>query len=339
LHADARGQWPASAASERDGLAWGGLAWSADSTNVEEVEGEEVEGHDEVEVGILRLRPRCKFQLGFINKTSKEFPEGYDLMKTHVRARTIAASGVFSSVVLATVSSAVFAAPINHGTFVGATVQYIDVTEDSATDPVPAGGIFGAPTVTGDSMDFDPNNFAATATGANGTDTTDVNLKFNIESLGSNVINTVMFSESGDVSLSGFSNDAFASVKANVHMEIYEVNGNPVTEINLPPQAMIFTPNNGEYQLSSLGGPNFGSSWTGKLLVSLAPYLNAGEFATGVSVSLDNTLVALSQDGTTSFIQKKDTDAVTITTNIPEPTTSAIALIASLSLVAVSRRK
>src|SRR3954447_22415759 len=66
-------------------------------------------------------------------------------------------------------------APINYGNFAGATVTYTQVTEDanSAGDNPP---LFGPPTVSGDSIDFDPVGFnAANANG--GADLTDGNLK------------------------------------------------------------------------------------------------------------------------------------------------------------------
>src|SRR5215510_6970817 len=53
-----------------------------------------------------------------------------------------------------------YAASINYGSFPGATVMYTDVTESSVTDPVP---LFGAPVVSGDSIDFTPVNFAASS--------------------------------------------------------------------------------------------------------------------------------------------------------------------------------
>src|SRR3972149_755246 len=63
------------------------------------------------------------------------------------------------------------AAPINYGSFMGNTVTYVDVTENSATDPQyfppvvfppnPAAGLSGKPVVGGDSLDFMPINFFA----------------------------------------------------------------------------------------------------------------------------------------------------------------------------------
>src|SRR5688500_9104212 len=49
----------------------------------------------------------------------------------------------------------VSAAPINYGDFVGSTVTYRMVTEDSGTDTVPP-CMYCAPTVGGDTLNFNP---------------------------------------------------------------------------------------------------------------------------------------------------------------------------------------
>jgi MYXO-CTERM domain-containing protein len=50
---------------------------------------------------------------------------------------------------------------------------------------------------------------------------------------------------------------------------------------------------------------------------------------TKVNVSLDNTLSAASQQGTSAFIQKKDADGLIITVDIvPEPSSAVVGLLA-----------
>ena len=57
----------------------------------------------------------------------------------------------------------------------GTHVTYVNVTEDSGADePLP---LFGAPTVTGNSIDFNPVGFDAGSSGG-GSDITDSNLVF-----------------------------------------------------------------------------------------------------------------------------------------------------------------
>src|ERR1700752_1303987 len=70
------------------------------------------------------------------------------------------------------------AAPIVYGNFPGSTIDYLGVQEESSSDP--GTEKFGAPTVTGDNMDFNPQAFAASSTGA-ASDITDSNLQFMVK--------------------------------------------------------------------------------------------------------------------------------------------------------------
>src|SRR3990172_510762 len=93
------------------------------------------------------------------------------------------------------------AVPINYGTFMGNTVSYVDVTEDSNSgDALP---LFGAPTVSADSLDFDPVGFDANATGALGVDVTDGNLNFMVVAKRGKAIQSLELSEAGDTTLAG----------------------------------------------------------------------------------------------------------------------------------------
>ena len=55
-----------------------------------------------------------------------------------------------------------FAAPINYGDFDADTVIYLQVTED-ANSPGDSPPLFGAPVVSGNSIDFNPVGFSAAA--------------------------------------------------------------------------------------------------------------------------------------------------------------------------------
>ncbi len=253
--------------------------------------------------------------------------------------------GMFAFALLVLQVSFASATPINRGSFVGTNVIYADVIEDSATDPAlvqpgPLGGLFGEPTVSGDSLDFNPKGFAATATNG-GVDQTDSNLQFMVVAKPGKAVSSIAFTERGDTTLSGFSGDAFTSVSATIFVEISEVDGVPA-DINIPSVSMLFTPSGGTYLLSVDGsGPLYQTDWQGSAFIDIGPFLPVGANATKVSVSLDNTLIALSQTGTTAFIQKKDFDGVTITVetnDIPEPTSIALAVLC-LSLMTTQRRR
>ena len=246
-------------------------------------------------------------------------------------------------VLTATVSQAV---PINHGDRVGTTVTYLQVTEDVAS-PGDSTPLFGSPTISGDSLDFDPISFTASATGAGGVDTTAANVEFDIQAHTNNFIQTVYLTEAGNTTLAGFGTNAtFTSVTGNIEIDIEQVDGLPVPGGSLNfTTAMTFTPSGGTYALGTDGGggPVFNTSWSGIALIDIDSILNANSIpfvggATLVTVSLTNTLVALSENGTQSLITKQDADGITITVNVPEPTTLAMGIAAIAGLAGLRRR-
>jgi hypothetical protein len=250
--------------------------------------------------------------------------------------------------VLALVPS-VQAAPISYGNFSGISVDFLDVTEDanSAGDAPP---LFGAPTVAGDSLDFNPVGFSASASGAGGVDVTDGNLSFDVMAKPMNVISNLLLAEAGDVTLLGFGNDqTYAAVRANIFVDVYEVDGVGINTITKH-FSMTFTPSGGDYGLATDGGggPLFNSGWSGNVPIDVNGIL-VGEGiafdrgATKISINLDNTLMALSQTGTFSLIAKKNF-GVSVRVNIPggeipEPTSFALVSLAGVALVACRRRK
>jgi hypothetical protein len=236
---------------------------------------------------------------------------------------------IAASVVLFTLSlgHGAQAAPINYGTFVGTTVDYVDVTEDSNSgDPLP---LFGAPVAFGDALDFNPVGFEASSSGG-GADITDSNLSFKIDAHDGHAITNVMLSEAGDTTIAGFGdNGTLTSVTADGVLNIHEVDGVGVGLAGIP-ISLTFTPNGGNYKLGDLGGgPFFHTQWSGSLFLDLNAILTANSVshtygATLVSLNLDNTLTAVSQDGTTALIAKKDFGGISITVNVPEPISVAL---------------
>lgn len=248
---------------------------------------------------------------------------------------------VFKSVSFATVAfgflvAGAHASTINYGDFAGTTVTYEQVTETALSpgDTVP---LFGAPTISGDTLDFNPDNFVASASGAGGTDQTDGKLDFGINAISGSYIPEITLSEAGDYTLGGFANDAFASVTATIFVDVFEVDGAPIDTIS-GIFSMTFTPSDGDFQLSSPidnpgGSPGIGGSWSGSVSANInqilidnsVGYVNG---ATKVGVVVDNTLLALSQEGTTAEIRKKDFKGFSITV-IPEPATSGMMVLIS----------
>ncbi|MCA9236872.1 MAG: PEP-CTERM sorting domain-containing protein [Planctomycetales bacterium] len=230
------------------------------------------------------------------------------------------------------------AAPIQYGDFDGTTVMYLDVQEESSTDP--GLGLFGAPTISGDALDFNPQAFAASSSGLD-SDVTDSNLQFMIKAKPGQGIATVFFAEAGDTTLTGLAGEAETTVGTSVFVDIVEVDGLPVS-FSVPAGTMTFTPKD-DFLLSVDGSGT--KVWNGSLFLDLGPFAAANGIKgaiTKINVSLDNTLSAASVAGTSAFIQKKDADALVITveteTIVPEPATIVSALI-GLGLLGVARRR
>jgi hypothetical protein len=243
-------------------------------------------------------------------------------------------------------------APINYGSHVGLSVNYIDVTEDTTTgDSLP---LFGAPVFSGNSVDFNPVGFDADASGANSSDVTGARLTFMVQAHAGNAINNIAFSEAGDTTLAGAGTDATATqVTANGTITINAVDGAAISPI-VRPIALAFTPSGGDYGLSSDGGglPIFHTQWSGSLAVNVAQILTSEGMAfilgaTKISVDVVNTLTASSELGTQALINKEDFGGVSITVNqpgggdpgIPEPASAILLGAGILGLAASGGRK
>ncbi|MGD9635361.1 MAG: PEP-CTERM sorting domain-containing protein [Pirellulales bacterium] len=246
---------------------------------------------------------------------------------------------------LVTFAAIAHAAPINYGNFSGNTVDYLNVSEDanSAGDAPP---LFGPPTASGDSLDFDPVGFNASASGAAGIDVTDGNLNFVIMAKQGYAVDMVSLAEAGDTTLAGFGNDStFTSVTGIGVLNVLEVDGVGIAPIAVPIN-LVFTPSGGTYGLATDGGggPLFSSGWSGSWLKDVEQVLIDNNVAytlgaTKVSINLDNTLTALSQEGTFALIAKKDFGGLSVTVNIPEPATWFLASVCGLAAAFTGRRR
>jgi hypothetical protein len=269
-------------------------------------------------------------------------PRMNSLVSKRVGRQVVAACSVVCLLSLVTVAQA---APINYGNFSGTTVDFLNVTEDanSAGDAPP---LFGQPAVAGDSLDFDPVGFNASATGAAGIDVTDGNLSFTIQAKQGYAIDMFSLSEAGDTTLAGFGTDGtYSSVTAIGVLNIEEVDGAGISTIAVP-FSLTFNPSGGTYGLASDGGggPLYSAGWSGSLLMNVEQELINSNVpftlgATKISINLDNTLTALSEAGTFSLIAKKDFGGVSITVNIPEPATWLMVSVCGLVVAACGRRR
>jgi hypothetical protein len=206
---------------------------------------------------------------------------------------------------------------INYGTFEGTDVHFSNVSEASS-DSLP---LFGSPTVSGNSLDFNPLGFGASSTGV-GSKLTSGNLSFMVVAKPGNGIEGITLSEAGNVTLLGNvapgSMGTAAAVFAGGVLDIHEVDFVGIDHISVP-FSLTFSPSGGTYFLGTDGGggPMFSSQWTGFVTLDVEAILVANGFAldddaTKVSVNVTNTLAAVSQNATSALIGKNDVSTLVI---------------------------
>jgi hypothetical protein len=234
-------------------------------------------------------------------------------------------------------------ATINYGDFTGSTVTFSGVTEST-----PDLASYGAPTVAGDVLDFDPVRFDAASAGG-GSETTGINLTASIVAHAGHAISRVDFSEAGDTTLAGIgpvgSLDTFSTVVAGGSFTIEEVDFAPVSPLTFS-VGFAFSPSGGSFFLGTDGGggPIFFASWSGGLTVDVeqalfilgVPFVGG---ATRVSFDFDDVLDAASEVGTSALIATSDLnlDVTTTPFAVPEPA-SAVALSVGLAALLLRRR-
>ncbi|MEN8181074.1 MAG: hypothetical protein ABFS46_00915 [Myxococcota bacterium] len=228
---------------------------------------------------------------------------------------------------VAAVSGAASATPINHGTFVGIDTIYNDVTESTQTAGDPD-LLWGAPTLLGDQLLFFPPTFSATATGSGGADTTLSLLTIDIEAKPGKTLDAILLDEFGDTVLTG---TGTAVTQTAVSMSGFVT----VTEdTNGPTFAVIpftgtFTPKSG-FDLPTDPGTTL---WSGSILIDIASQVPD---ATAATLSLDNQLDAFSETSSSATIQKKVVDGPAVTISIvPEP---GLLLVLGLGCLALRTR-
>lgn len=236
------------------------------------------------------------------------------------------------STVCCVVASSARAGSINYGDVTAATVIYKQVTESSTNPGVP---LFGAPSVSGNSLVFNPPNFSATSANG-GLDFTDGTLNTLITAKPGQFINTLGVNEFGDYTLAGSS--ASVSISAPVFLVIEAVNGvDLVSPLNYQ-QNVVFS-GGGNYSLPANVGT--GVIWSGTANININAVLAAAGIsgqATRIQYTMDNSLLAISGGaGDLAFIKKKDVGGVTLT--VPEPSSVVLASMACMGAIALLLRR
>ena len=224
----------------------------------------------------------------------------------------------------------------------GGTVWYGPVTESNGDPNDPAQSLFGAPAdVTENKIDFNPQGFNAQSSGDD-SEIVDSQLSFMAMATDGTVLDNLFFQEKGDTTLVALTGSAFTSVTMFMFIDVQAIDGSPVS-YTLPTQSMTFTPSDGDWIVPGDGFPNVATAWQGELFVDIEQLLidegipfNFG--ATKINITLDNTLTAASSGGGSAFIAKKDFDGITVTSNVPEPTTALLLLAGSVAGLGLRRR-
>lgn len=233
-----------------------------------------------------------------------------------------------------------WAAPINYGDFgpdpPGAT-RYLQVTESSATDPIPPGR-YGEPTLNQNTLDFNPTQFVAFAAGGD-LDITDVQLNYTLMTTPLAGATNMLITESGDFTLIG-GGTALTQVAAGVaiQIDILAVDGSPLADPISKAFSETFSANLVD------DGPIQVAPWGNSLFIDFEAILDDYEvpFELGVSkanIVIDNQLIAISEATSVSFIAKKDFRIRTNVEIVPEPASLAMMFVAVGAFGCVVRRR
>lgn len=240
----------------------------------------------------------------------------------------------FRSLCLALFVSASFAqfaaADMIHMDVAGTSVDFTAISEGSPTvDPLP---LYGQPFANGNELVFTPTaGFSAVSTSGGPANQTDGKLYVTIQSKPGSYINKLDFEEVGLTVLNApFGGDAFTSVLAFAEIKVLEVNNLPV--VSSPTSHFYnFAPDSSFLHSADATGPSFATPWTGTLSVTMP------SLTTKLVLAIDNHLYAATVGvGTGALIDKKGF-SISVTTDVPEPTTALLGLI-SLSGLLLRRK-
>jgi hypothetical protein len=206
------------------------------------------------------------------------------------------------SLVFLTFLTAPAFAQVNHGDFLGTSVDFLDVTETTQS-PGDAAVLWDTPSLAGngDQLLFLPPGFSSSCT-AGGSDVTSSLLTMDIAAQPGGHIETLTLVESGDTVLGVFPPYGTSATNTSVTMSgtltITETTSGPIAPVVIP-WSGTFTPT-GDFELPGDFGTN---TWDGRVDIDVASVV---PLATTATLAWDNTLAANCGAGSTNaLIQKK----------------------------------
>jgi hypothetical protein len=241
-------------------------------------------------------------------------------------------SWVFAVLVLS-VPALVNANTINYGDKVGVTMVYSNIQETSLSsgDSAP---LYGAPTLSGDSLVFLNMTFSSQATNG-ASDITDGKLDTDITSKNnpSFYIDHLILQEFGDTTLAGSGTSAtYSSAGNSIFITVTELD-------NVTLAIPVFITTNmtmSDGGMWTLPPPITGKTWTGAVNLDLSAILQGLGYtghATSLHLTTDNTLATGSELNTEAFIAKKAEGLSITALVVPEPSTYSLMVIGAMFLV------
>lgn len=218
-------------------------------------------------------------------------------------------------------------ATIVYGDYEGDTIDFLDVSEDDKA-------LFGAPIVSGDTLVFTPLNFEALAASGD-IDLVDGTLSTILMPADDSPLITLELFESGFFTLSGEGDeDTRVIAGLAVTINILEVDGEVYTD---NPSILNFSEILADFNLED-DGENLLTAWSGSVSIDIAEAAEQELGITGditkAAIVIDNQLIALSEDDSVAFIDKK---AFEIGIVVPEP--ASLALVGAGAIAIMGRRR
>lgn len=233
----------------------------------------------------------------------------------------LAAATLFNSASAATISYP------DQGPVAGYT--FSNMFESTATDVPP---LYGAPTAFPIGLSFTPTAAFVANSALGGSDLTDGQFNFKVDTSSAAGIPLVTLNETGDYSLTGVGPGTTAAAGASMRVTVTEINNVPVSPISLAQAASSVT--------FSLPGNLGVGVWSLNVTVDVNAQLASlgfapNQIATRADVVIDNALIAISTLTSTARIDK-NTFGITI---LPEPNSMLLAGLALCGMGFVARRR